>query len=209
MNAVTDPELLAQLNGDSTPAGIKPVTDPALLEQLNGGGDKGHIEVTAMDATPDDYMSPAEALDKGLISGKQELHDAVEGSNRFNAAYRPETVLPGAELSAYDVNSGDYGDTGGSIQGAYSLANGPLANDKALVMHQQPDALTALQQAEKARGEGLTAKDNRPLGEAGNLMSGAAQVPNAAPVSFGPQSGDTRAFQQYDHSNLRSFYRKP
>lgn len=36
MDAVTDPNILAQLNGGTAPAQPKPVTDPAVLAQLNG-----------------------------------------------------------------------------------------------------------------------------------------------------------------------------
>lgn len=41
MTPVTDPGLLAQLNGASGP---KPVTDPAVLAQLNGGGSSGVMD---------------------------------------------------------------------------------------------------------------------------------------------------------------------
>lgn len=83
---IDDPELLAQLNGDTD--GKKYVTDKLLLASLNGGGGKPKAEPSTM-----------ERIGQGFITQAQGLRDVAAGGIR-GAGSIGRTLLTGADLAS-------------------------------------------------------------------------------------------------------------
>ncbi|MGY3527286.1 hypothetical protein [Bradyrhizobium sp. USDA 4452] len=120
---VTDPALLAQLNGSLEP---KPVTDPALLEQLNAGHTPGDI---AVDVAKSGGIGAIKG-GIGLVGAAGDLRNAASASVDWAAGklgLDPSTIKHGAETlanmtpvgsvltrapSSHDIQSGIEGVTG-------------------------------------------------------------------------------------------------
>jgi hypothetical protein len=122
MTPVTDPALLAQLNGGNGPSGLTPVTDPELLKQLNAqpnaaadvakGGVKGVTEgVEGLAGLPGDAAHLATSLFQ-KIPGQLGLVNSIRGmmgkapitqqqSDDVNAQLQPSGYVGSKTLAQY------------------------------------------------------------------------------------------------------------
>lgn len=132
--AVTDPGILAQLNGDS---GSKPVTDPAILSQLNGSKDSGSswVPKAISDIPHEAYEATANQIrnigntwsDMRARRAEQAKKDASPEGSFFDP-------------SAITNSLKDVGDTGKALVSAASVPVAPIQGAaESLIGHPMAD----------------------------------------------------------------------
>lgn len=132
MKPVTDPALLAELDGPAAAGGMKPVTDPALLSQLDGGSQAGtgtpgaelrNYEPTMREKIAQFFMggenedtAPTRAAIVGGLLGSTGL----PGSEQISAVdFTPARIPLLAQEAARDFEEGD--NLGGTLNAIGAL----------------------------------------------------------------------------------------